>query len=281
MSPQAPGAPGEQLSLPLDEEPGPETDPPLPRRRLARRRPVTGRTPTQTSFSVLDSPARDRLEAAGLGRLLSAALGRRVSIVLTDNRSTVVSFRPRGSDLVVRLHGMFLDAPPDVIAALGRWIASRDRRASRAIDRFVRAARAGLPVRRPRPEPRRTAGASHDLGQVLVDLDRRFFGGHFDGEITWGRRASRRRQRTIRLGSYSPEERLIRINPALDRPFVPRYFVEWVVYHEMLHHVLGVPVVEGRRRIHTAAFRAMERAFPEAERAADWEKANVGRLLRR
>ncbi len=30
------------------------------------------------------------------------------------------------------------------------------------------------------------------------------------------------------FSSYSVEERLIRIHAALDRPFVPRFFIDWI-----------------------------------------------------
>jgi hypothetical protein len=74
---------------------------------------------------------------------------------------------------------------------------------------------------------------------------------------------------------------LIRIHPVLDRPDVPRYFVESVVYHEMLHHHLGgVPDRAGRTVYHTRAFREAEARFPGYGEALAWEKENLPRLLR-
>lgn len=81
------------------------------------------------------------------------------------------------------------------------------------------------------------------------------------------------------MGSYSVEDKLIRIHPSLDRPFVPRYFVAWIVYHEMLHQKHDIPVVDGRRQFHTPAFLAEERLFDEFERAQQWERVHLNRLL--
>ena len=39
------------------------------------------------------------------------------------------------------------------------------------------------------------------------------------------------------------------------------------MYHELLHRELGVPLVNGRRQIHNAAFRAAERRFKQYEQA--------------
>jgi hypothetical protein len=102
-------------------------------------------------------------------------------------------------------------------------------------------------------------------------------------DITWGRKAQparRRRRRTIQLGTNLPEERLIRIHPVHDQPWVPRFYLEAVVFHELLHHAMPAVVRNGRHCYHTAAFRKRERAFMHHEREIAWERANLDRLLR-
>ena len=66
--------------------------------------------------------------------------------------------------------------------------------------------------------------------------------------LTWGRGGGRARRGGLTFGSYDPVLALIRIHPVLDRRDVPRYFLESVVYHEMLHHHLGG--VPDTRRAH-------------------------------
>jgi hypothetical protein len=74
---------------------------------------------------------------------------------------------------------------------------------------------------------------------------------------------------------------VIRIHPLLDQPFVPRWFLEYVLYHEMLHSVVPEEVDStGRRRIHTQEFYRRERAFPRYHRARRWETENLARCLR-
>src|SRR3712207_8543596 len=55
-----------------------------------------------------------------------------------------------------------------------------------------------------------------------------------------------KKRNTIKLGSYSAIERLIRIHPTLDAEWVPRYFVSYIVYHELLHHVVPALRSSGR-----------------------------------
>ena len=74
---------------------------------------------------------------------------------------------------------------------------------------------------------------------------------------------------------------LIRIHPVLDREDVPPYFLESVVYHEMLHHHLGgVPDRAGRTVYHSRAFRQAEARYLWHREALAWEKEHLPHLLR-
>lgn len=208
-----------------------------------------------------------------------------VELALTDNRHTMVSVkRERGPRFRARIHRMFLDAPPVVTRALARYIASNDRVASRVIGEFIdsnhetirrRAARA------PQEVVLETRGEVHDLREIYDFINRKYFAGKIAARIGWGAKsAARRRRRTsIKLGSYSVEAKLIRIHQALDQQFVPRYFIEWIVYHEMLHQVHAIPMVRGRRQFHTPAFIAAERQYECFELAREFERKHVDKFL--
>jgi hypothetical protein len=66
----------------------------------------------------------------------------------------------------------------------------------------------------------------------------------------------------------------------LDNVWVPRYFVSFVIYHEMLHHVMPATIVGGRRLLHPPVFQARERMFRDFERSIAWERRHLHRLLR-
>ena len=126
-----------------------------------------------------------------------------------------------------------------------------------------------------------TRGRVYDLDSVYADINERFFGGSILVPITWGRGVGRARRGGLTFGSYDPVLALIRIHPVLDRPAVPRYFLESVVHHEMLHHQMGgVSDRAGRTVYHTRAFREAEARFPRHQEALAWEKQNLPDLLR-
>lgn len=117
-------------------------------------------------------------------------------------------------------------------------------------------------------------GRFFNLKDIFDRLNREYFEGAISTKITWGRNV-RNGRRYIRFGSYTERDNIIRIHPVLDQQFVPLYFIESIVYHEMLHKIVGANIEKGRRRVHTSEFKKLERRFKDYERAREWEKKKV------
>jgi len=188
-----------------------------------------------------------------------------VRLTITRNRVSTASVRWDGAGLRVRLHEAFLAAPERVWDALAEFVRGRSRTAWAEVAAFARSIR---PVAAEATGPRRTRGRVFDLASVQRAVNERHFGGAVRCHITWGRpgrRPRRARSRSIRFGTYVESLRLVRVNPILDDPRVPREFVEYIVFHEMLHAVAPSETA-GSRRHHHVAFRALERRYPDLAR---------------
>lgn len=250
--------------------------------------PAAVRVPHDDTDLVIFPSGRPQLfvhEGArqALERRLQMAASMPVVLSITDNRHSMVRHVVRQGIMRVRAHHMFLDAPADIQTALVRYVLQADRQASHLVGRFISANLHRLrPQRRSltRLSPR---GTHHDLLAIYHKLNDTYFGGTVDALITWGRSPGRPRfgaRKSIKLGSYNALERIISVHPVLDRAWVPRYFVAFVVYHEMLHHLVPPVRSAGRTLAHPSRFRRFERLFRDYERALVWEKAHIGRLLR-
>jgi predicted metal-dependent hydrolase len=111
-------------------------------------------------------------------------------------------------------------------------------------------------------------GRVYDLDAIFEDLNRRFFHGLMGRpRMGWSRTKTRRI-----LGHYDPAHNAIVISRIFDHPAIPRYAVEYIVYHEMLHLKHPVRLRGSRRCVHSAEFQAEEKLFPEAERAEGFLK---------
>ncbi len=205
-----------------------------------------------------------------LGRHLAERLRRPVTLVLTHNSTTMLSARVREGVLRVRLHRMFLSADGPVIEEIVSYLKYRRGRMPH-FRGFVRANRNMLLQKTPNKVPLRAVGRYHDLSELYDEINRDYFGGKVTAAITWGTRSPRLAVRKRTVGSYSDRSNTIRINPVLDKKTVPRFYVAFIVYHEMLHAATGTPTREKRRTVHSPEFRRREMLFAEYEKVIAWE----------
>jgi predicted metal-dependent hydrolase len=219
--------------------------------------------------------------AEALAFQLSAELRIPVRLAVTDNRSTMVSFRRSANVLQLRLHHMFLDAPESVVRAVADYAGRGNRLAGGVLDDYIRGQQPRIRQERHEDEADLEPRGRYFHLQALFDqLNHAFFEDTIQARIGWGRMPPRRRRKSIRLGVYDHQTREIRIHPALDRPEVPTYFVEFIIFHEMLHQLFPSSNGNGRRVHHPRAFREREKAFPLYAAALRWERENLNLLLR-
>lgn len=220
-------------------------------------------------------------------RALRAALkvylppGKNLELTLNNNHYSMISVRRQADGYRLRLHRMFIGAQPKIVRALGRYVVHNDRRASQVLGDYIDAHQHIIKKqpRKLRQVNLRTAGTHHDLRAIFDRLNVERFDSSLEARITWGPMAARRARRSIKMGSFAVEDKIIRIHPVLDQPDVPEFFVAWIVFHEMLHGKHDI-VRKGRRRIfHSQAFVDEERQYADYQRATAWERANLDRLL--
>jgi len=111
-------------------------------------------------------------------------------------------------------------------------------------------------------------GTCYNLDEVFETLNARFFNGLMGRpQMTWSTGHARQS-----LGHYDPAHNTIVISRIFDDPRVPRFAVEYLVYHEMLHLRHPVKLRGTRRCVHSAAFQQEERLFPQLEDARKFLK---------
>ena len=111
----------------------------------------------------------------------------------------------------------------------------------------------------------------HDLDTLAKQVHSEYFASGPKLEVRWGRRSSRRPRQSIRLGSYDPEMELIRIHPSLNSRRVPAFFIQSIIFHEYLHHVLGPT--------HDQRFHRFERRYSYHRESRIWLRRFLPMLL--
>ena len=111
-------------------------------------------------------------------------------------------------------------------------------------------------------------GHTYDLDVIFEDLNVRFFHGLLARpRLTWSAERARNS-----LGHYDSAHNAIVVSRIFDHPRVPRYAVEYLLYHEMLHLVHPVKLRGARRSVHGPEFQAEEQLFPQLEKAKEFLK---------
>ena len=106
-------------------------------------------------------------------------------------------------------------------------------------------------------------GHVYHLEEIFEELNTRYFHGLLARpQLTWSRHASRQS-----LGHYDPAHNTIVVSRIFDHPRVPRYAVEYLLYHEMLHLKHPVRLRGSRRCVHSREFAEEEKRFPELKQA--------------
>lgn len=114
-------------------------------------------------------------------------------------------------------------------------------------------------------------GDAYDLEEIFVRLNQTYFQDSISKPtLSWSA------QRTYRiLGHHDSTHETIVISRSLDDVKVPRYVLEYVVFHEMLHIFHPTTHRNGRRYNHTPQFRRDERKFAHFDEAENWIERNA------
>jgi predicted metal-dependent hydrolase len=184
------------------------------------------------------------------------------------------TIRLRQGRLLVRLSDLLEGAPEAVLRAIAHILLAKMYR--RPIDRG-HAARyrkylASHEIVRKTHLVRQMRGRKHllsarghfyDLDSIFEDLNTRFFHGLMARpHMSWSKSKTRRI-----LGHYDPAHNAIIISRVFDHVAMPRYVLEYIVYHEMLHLKHPVKLRGSRRCVHSAEFQAEEKLFPRVAEA--------------
>ena len=111
-------------------------------------------------------------------------------------------------------------------------------------------------------------GNVYDLNEIFDDLNLRYFHGLMARPtMSWSQSSARNM-----LGHYDPAHNAIVISRVFDHLRVPRFVVEYIVYHEMLHLKHPVKLRGSRRCVHPKQFQEEEKLFPRLEEVKEFLK---------
>jgi hypothetical protein len=184
------------------------------------------------------------------------------------------TLRLRNDIARVRLSDILRDAPVPVIEAAAAILLGqmyrlrvpgelRDLYRQFALAHSTRRHIARVRRKRARRIQHNPGGAAHDLAPMFEAINHEYFGGRLRRpRLGWSARPWR-----SQFGCFDPSLNQIVMNRRLDRPDVPAYAVEFILYHEMLHVKHPLRAAACGLQAHSPEFRAEEKRFKHYARA--------------
>ena len=209
-----------------------------------------------------------------------------LKVLFTRNSSTLVSLSQRKGYGTLRLHVLFSSAPAGVLEDVIRFCFTCQDQAqskilrSRILD-YVGENRSQAIATAAKPICCAPEGSVYDLEEVLWHVIREYVPERrlkrTRPNIGWSRRPT-----TELMGKWietpRKEANIIVINRLLDDDRVPSYYIEYIVYHELLHDLFSISRSHGRWVKHSPEFQARERIYPPYARAREGETRELQSL---
>ncbi len=220
-----------------------------------------------------------------LERKIRLYYGGNITLRINNNSTNIFSLEKTYSTREVKLslHRIFLKAPMPVIKSLVRFIKNPIEKHKKDIRIFIyeHSDEIELEPRASRPIPVVTKGKYFNLSTIMDRINKEYFRNQLRVMVSWGKAGTvmGKARSNIQFANFDANKNLIRVNPALDKQVVPEYFMEYIIFHEMLHKVVPPTISPaGRLCFHTKAFRQREREFKDFKKAVCWLRENWHRL---
>jgi predicted SprT family Zn-dependent metalloprotease len=246
----------------------------------------------QLSLPLFDPPTFDELlQRRDAAHTLSIIANRRLK------RGWRVTTLPFSGKRQLTIPSYLIDAPEEVKNLLIDWALFSCRLKSR-FNRNVREHRSFLErsIWRyidslpdvPRPRSRfnpcsfsgKTFGRRYDLREIFDSVNRVYFNKSLTALVRWGRSGSKTSYHTVKNGANGQRFNLIIIADVYNNPEAPRFAIEGIMHHEMLHIAVPPYKKNGRSVMHGKEFKNSEVKFAGFKEWRQWERQILPALLR-
>jgi len=195
--------------------------------------------------------------------------GRKAKLIVYEYSTIKYTIRERRGLIIFKICDIYLIASPKVFRAvcrkmlrhyLNRKNTAGDEVLYKTFTRHPEVMKMWTNIRRERgtgkdilpPE-----GIKHDLGLIALKVKERYFQNDFPLPVLgWSKRRARRR-----FGHYDRDHHTVVVSRLLDSARIPKYLVEYILYHEFLHIKHGEVLKGDKTWVHTGEFHKDEKKF--------------------
>lgn len=133
-------------------------------------------------------------------------------------------------------------------------------------------------MRKPQEPQKRSTSLLKRFDKINLE----YFGGHVCGGIGWRNLPLGKESSDITQALCDFEERIIHVNSVMDDIRIPLWYLDFVLYHEMLHLQHGPQQYSETEYAypHSLRFKCMEAKHPNYKRATEFEEKKLRQIVR-
>ena len=208
----------------------------------------------------------------GIQEQLENSSGLKLKLTINNNHSTMLSVKWGTDYTKISMHKMFLDAPQNIMDSLVCYLKREEPMISPAVKMFISDNLKTTAYKKQNDKSNlEVKGNFYNLKELYDDLNKEYFHNKLELNITWFGKGNERARSKMTFGLYHQTLNLIKINRILDDAQYPIFVIQFVIYHEMLHHTCPAFYdIKGQQQIHTKEFKAQEKLFSHYAIAQKW-----------
>ena len=211
---------------------------------------------------------KSKAESKALEQRLSRALKKKVDLTFQGDGVRRILIEPHHNHLKLRLDPLFKEIDDTTFLHLVNFIEHGHENHKAGLISYLKKAHS----KQPKSE-------KHPFQNILNQLRHNHFPNLPPLNLVWGKEGKKGQQKTIRLASYWPKRKEIRLHPYLEIEGVPDYYIEYLLYHELCHAYLVMSGQAKDGEQHGPDFMKLEKKFPLLHRAIEWEELGLAEFL--
>ncbi len=193
----------------------------------------------------------------------------KAKLMLYEYSTIKYTIRERRGLIIFKICDIYLMASPNVFRAvcrkmlrhyLNRKNTTADERLYKGFTQHPEVMRKWKAIRRERGSGKDILppiGEKYDLKEIAQKVKEQYFPEDFSLPVLgWSKRRAKRR-----FGHYDRYHHTVVVSKLLDSPEIPKYLVEYILYHELLHIKHGEVIKGNKTWVHTGDFHKDEKKF--------------------
>jgi hypothetical protein len=219
---------------------------------------------------------------------LQRKLKKKVKLTTTRKKELQVIAEEKDKLVSLKVNAIFLKAPFQILENLIDYFKTKNPQSEKILKEFLNNNKSLNNNNISKPEVVKEIkydekishqGRNHNLKVVFDMLNEKYFDNSISANITWSDKFNSKGSKEIEYSVFESKLNLIKINQFLDKSMVPKYFIGYVIFNEMLSCFFSnQDNKSNKKKDNSEELHEWEKKYHAFNKAREWERQNGEKL---